>query len=181
MGYAMYLGCSQNYYKVAISVWDRSKLWTVSNLLFVVWSWLESGLQSLGIKVCNKYWVGKKKNLFITIKKNVPLPTMHFWAFGFEYKTKKVQRPWGMHCYLVLWYITNCDQIWENRPCGDYCWFELWAKIHSTDLPWFFRLSLFEKILSSVFLLALKRCSYEPTLAQAKCFVWSTRSVIDCM
>ena len=27
--------------------------------------------------------------------------------------------------------VSICDRIWENRPYGDYCWFELWAKIYT--------------------------------------------------
>ena len=55
--------------------------------------------------------------------------------------------------------------------------------IHSTDIhvPWFFRLPLYEKILSFAFFLALKQCTYEPALVQAKHFFWSTRSAIYCL
>ena len=43
--------------------------------------------------------------------------------------------------------LAICDQIWENWPYGNYCWFELWAKIYTQPIyHGFFRLSLYKKI-----------------------------------
>ena len=52
--------------------------------------------------------------------------------------------------------------------------------IHSTDLLWFSRLSLY-KIVSFAFFLVMKQCSYKPAFVQAKHFFLSTHSAIDCV
>ena len=62
----------------------------------------------------------------------------------------------------------TCNRIWKNQPYGDYCRFELWAKIY-TQLTYhvFSDYHSTKKILSFAFLLAPKWWLYEPALAQA--------------